>query len=124
MLSPHVNIVYKNAHLRFVSEAVANNTHVVLVLDQAGWHVAHALEGPKNLTLLHLQPYPPQLDGVEILWAWATSRYLSDRVYLNYENHCEAATTNWNGRPAARLRSLTTTLWLTPVTGSRGKSIR
>jgi len=41
----------------------------VQVLDQAGWHVVKALKVPKNITLLHLPPYRPELNSVERLWA-------------------------------------------------------
>jgi hypothetical protein len=50
-----------NAHLEFISKAAGDDRHVVLVLDQAGWHVAQRLKVPKNITLLHLPPYSPEL---------------------------------------------------------------
>ena len=43
---------------------------MVLVLDQAGWHLAKALQVPPNMTLLHLPPYSPELNPVERLWAY------------------------------------------------------
>lgn len=54
-----------STHLRFISEAVDDDAHIVLVLDQAVWHVAKDLRIPENITLLHLPPYSPQLNGVE-----------------------------------------------------------
>jgi hypothetical protein len=43
LLAPTVNTDYMNHHLRFMSEQADPEVHVVLVLDQAGWHVAKAL---------------------------------------------------------------------------------
>ena len=34
--------------------------HAVMLLDQAGWHGAHALVVPNNVTLVPLPPYAPQ----------------------------------------------------------------
>ena len=65
LLSPTVNTDYMNAHLRIVSEQAGPGVQVLLVLDQAGWHVAKALEIPENITLLHLPPYSPELNPVE-----------------------------------------------------------
>jgi hypothetical protein len=62
LLAPNVNTDYMNAHLQFISAQVAAGNHGILVLDQAGWHVAKALKAPANLTLLHL---PPLLAGTE-----------------------------------------------------------
>jgi len=53
LIAPTVNTEMMNHHLRFIAEAAGADTHVVLVLDQAGWHMAKALEAPKNITLLH-----------------------------------------------------------------------
>lgn len=115
MLAPHVNTRYMNAHLRFISEAVGDGTHAVLVLDQAGWHVSGTLEVPANLTLLHLPPYSPQLNGVERLWAYQKSHHLSNRVYRDYDDLFQAVKQSWNQLPAQRLASLTNTPWLTPA---------
>jgi transposase len=68
--APTVNTDYMNHHLRFISEEVGQDVHVILVLDQAGWHIAKALEVPINITLLHLPAYSPELNPIERLWAY------------------------------------------------------
>ena len=80
MLAPTVNTHYMNEHLKFISRQVAPGSHAILVLDQAGWHVAKALAVPENLALLHLPPYSPKLNPVERVWAYLRSHYLSNRV--------------------------------------------
>lgn len=60
MPAPHVNTDYMNAHLRFISEAVGQDAHAILVLDQAGWHTTKDLKVPDNLTLL---PLPADFRG-------------------------------------------------------------
>jgi hypothetical protein len=67
LLAPGVNTDYMNHHLRFISESVARDVHVILVLDQAGWHSSQGLQVPKNLTLLALPAYSPELNPVERL---------------------------------------------------------
>jgi len=113
MLAPHVDTDYMNQHLKFVSQAVDDDVHVVLVLDQAGWHVAKDLLVPENITLLYLPPYSPQLNGVERIWAFQKSHHLNNRVYLDYDDLFDAVSTSWNQIPSQRLASLTATPWLT-----------
>jgi len=68
---------------------------------------------PEKITLLHLLPYSPQLNGVERFWAFQRSHHLSNGVYLDYDYLFEAVSTSWNQLPPERLASLTATPWLT-----------
>ena len=43
------------------ARTVPAHQHSVMVLDQAGWHGAKALQGPRNVTLVPLPPYSPEL---------------------------------------------------------------
>jgi transposase len=53
-----------NHHLRFISEQAGPDVHVILVLDQAGWHTAKALKVPENISLLYLPSYSPELNAI------------------------------------------------------------
>ena len=44
------------------------NERIVMVADGAGWHRSKLLEIPKNMKLLKLPPYSPELNPVENLW--------------------------------------------------------
>jgi transposase len=112
MLAPTVNTAYMNEHLKFISRQVAPGSHAILVLDQAGWHVAKALAVPENITLLHLPPYSPKLNPVERVWAFLRSHYLSNRVFKSYEELFEVAKAAWNSLDEARLKSICRTAWI------------
>lgn len=86
-----------------------------MVLDNAGWHVAKALKVPKNITLLPLPPYSPQLNLIERIWAYLRSHYLSNRVYSDYDGLFDTCGEAWNQLDETRLISLTHTAWLTHV---------
>lgn len=61
---------------------------VMLVLDQAGWHVsdgARALEADGVLSLEHLPPYSPELMPAERLWE-LTDEPLANRVFERLED--------------------------------------
>lgn len=85
----------------------------MLVLDQAGWHVAKALKVPGNITLLHLPPYSPELNPVERVWAYLKSRYLSNRVFKDYDDLFDASREAWNKLSESNLRSICHNPWLT-----------
>ena len=101
-----------NHHLRFISEEAGANTQIVLVLDQAGWHMSKKLDVPQNITLMHLPPYSPELNPVERVWAYVKSHYLSNRVYEDYQDLFESSTHAWNQLDEDRFRSLCKTDWV------------
>ena len=113
MLAPAVNAGLMSEHLRMVSAAAGPGAHVVLVLDGAGWHVAKDLKVPPNVTLLPLPPYSPKLNPVERVWKHMRDRYLSLRVYKDYDRVFDAAGEAWNRLDEERLRTLCATSWLT-----------
>ena len=102
---------------RFLAELSAHlapDAHVVLVLDQAGWHGARALVVPPNLTLVPLPPYSPELNPVERLWLYLRERYLSHRLLEDYEAVVDACCQAWTAltEEPGRIQSLTSYPWL------------
>jgi hypothetical protein len=49
-------------------EGIDAEHRAVLVVDQAGWHVAHALVVPEGIHLALLPAYSPELQPAERLW--------------------------------------------------------
>jgi len=112
LVAPTVNTQYMNKHLAFISREAGPDKHVVLVLDQAGWHVAKALVVPANVTLLYLPPYSPELNPIERIWGYLRSHFLSNRVYRDYDELFDQTTIAWNRLTETRLQTLTAAPWL------------
>jgi transposase len=112
MITPTVDTGLMNLFLRGLSGTLAPDEHAVLVLDQAGWHVARALEVPGNITLLHLPPYSPELNPSERLWAWLRSRHLSNRVYRDYDELLRKVDRAWLTLDAETIKSVCRCPWI------------
>ena len=96
IVMPFCDTPAMQAHLAEISATVAPDAHAVLILDQAGWHLAGALVVPENITLLPLPPRSPELNPVENVWQFMRDNWLSNRVFKGYDDivaHCCAA---WN----------------------------
>jgi transposase len=111
MITPTVNTELMNQHLKFISEEAGPDVQVVLVLDNAGWHVSKSLVVPENVMLMPLPPYAPELNPIERVWAYLRSHYLSNRVYKDYDELFEKTKTAWLGLDETRLASITETQW-------------
>jgi transposase len=85
-----------NLHLAEIATAVAPRCHAVLLLDQAGWHLSHQLAIPPNLTLVPLPAKCPELNSVENIWQFIRDNWLSNRVFLSYDNILDHCCDAWN----------------------------
>jgi len=56
LVLPEVSTEAMQTYLDGLAEIVAQDEHLVLMLDQADWHVANHLEVPHNITLELLPP--------------------------------------------------------------------
>lgn len=115
LLTPTINTDYMNHHLRFISQQVGPEVHVVLVLDRAGWHLSKGLQVPDNITLFPLPPYSPELNPVERLWAFLRSHYLSNQIYEDYDDLFDSCRATWNQLTPERLCSICHTKWIPPT---------
>ena len=100
-------------HLDEIATQVAPGAHAVVILDQAGWHVAKTLRVPDNITLLHLPPYSPELNPIERVWAYLKSHYLSNRVFIDYDDLFKASRHAWNCLKTTQFQSICHTRWIT-----------
>jgi transposase len=71
-----------------------------LVLDGADWHRARALRVPDNITLLPLPARSPDLNPVKRIWLYLRERYLSHRLWDDYEAVVDACCRAWNALTA------------------------
>ena len=111
-LMPTVNTGLMSLYLEHLGRHVGPARHVVLVLDQAGWHVAKDLRVPVNITLLFLPPYSPELNPIERVWCFLKEHHLSNRVYADYDDLLAAGSAAWNARTPQRIRSICRTGWI------------
>lgn len=113
LVTTHVSTAAMNVFLAGLGAAVPAGTHAIVVMDQAGWHVARGLAVPANMTLVPLPPYSPELNGIERLWRYMKDRHLSNRVFADLDAVVDACCAAWNAVLAepGRIRTLCTEAW-------------
>lgn len=101
----HVGLVFSecsaaamNIHLSLVSQALADNSHAIMIMDQAPWHSNAKTELiiPHNITILDLPPYSPELNPVERLWLWLKENHLSNRIIKKGDDLMDLGCQVWN----------------------------
>jgi len=101
-------------YLDKLAETIADDEHVVMVLDQAGWHGANDLKVPACMTLVPLPPRAPELNPVERLWLYLKQKFLSHRLLDDYDAIETAVCKAWQALLAdtGRLTTLTSYPWI------------
>lgn len=81
LLLPSVNVEIFSLALSHFAQAVGAgpHRHVVLVLDQAGWHESNEVVVPEGIQLLFLPPYSPELQPCERLWPLSNEAIVNRR---------------------------------------------
>ena len=114
MITPAANTEMMNLHLAEISMQVAEGAIAVLICDGAGWHqLGGELVVRKNIVLLHLPPYSPELNPLENVWDYLRQNKLCALVWNSYDDIVEACKTAWNWLIAdpARTTSVGTREW-------------
>lgn len=108
---PWANSEMMQIHLDAIRQQAGSNRHVVLVLDNAGWHRANGLKIPENISLLPLPPYSPELNPIERLWHWLKDHEFSNRVYPDYDELLMAVSDMWKRLKEKRIQSVCAYSW-------------
>ena len=96
LILPEVSANAMQVYLDKFAETIAPDEHILLVLDQAGWHEAKTLRIPANITLEPLPPRAPELNPVERVWLFLKAKFLSHRLLDDYDAIVDAAAAAWN----------------------------
>lgn len=98
MISPFCNTDAMNEFLGQLSGQY-KQYRIILILDKAGWHTSHTLQLADNIQLLHLNPYSPEQNPVELLWREIRKKYFHNSIFPSLdevENMLEKALLNYH----------------------------
>ncbi len=67
LVIPYANTAMMNLFLAHLAREF-DGYFVLMLMDQASWHVSKELKVPENFRLIPLPPYSPELNPVEHIW--------------------------------------------------------
>ena len=73
-----------NVFLNYLSKMYPTD-RVVLVCDGATWHKAKALDIPKNIRLVFIPPYTPEMNPIEQIWKEIRMRGFRNEVFKSLD---------------------------------------
>lgn len=84
LILPEVNIKTMNEFLKSLSEDLGER-EAILVMDRAGWHTSKKLHSFKNIEIIYLPPYSPELNPVEKFWQYIKSKTIRNKMYITLQ---------------------------------------
>ena len=101
----------------YIFGAVCPQRRAALVIDGAGYHVAARLAVPRNITLVRLPPYAPELNPVENVWEYLRGNKLAITVFENYDDIVDKSCAAWRffADDPERVASITSRTWATVI---------
>jgi len=90
---------------------------ILMVMDQAGWHLAGELVVPANMRLLFLPPYSPELNPAEHLWEALREDCFANHVFADLDAVERSLTDGLRALEAdpSRTQSMTGFKWITSI---------
>lgn len=85
MIAPCCNTEAMNCFLNQLAGQY-NNYRIVLLLDKAGWHLSKNIRLPDNVLLMHLPPYSPELNPVELLWREVRRNFFHNKIFNSLDD--------------------------------------
>ncbi len=68
-----------NIFLGKLSEEIKED--FILIMDGAGWHKSKGLVIPRNIQIIIIPPYCPELNPVERLWKYIKDNTIKNKVF-------------------------------------------
>lgn len=116
LILPWVNAQTMSLFLTTVAQCHADE-FVVMVMDQAGWHIASELEVPENMRLVLLPPYSPEINPAEHIWDALREDCIGNTVFNSLDaadKALSAGLLSLESNPF-RMQSLTGFKWITSI---------
>lgn len=116
LVLPFVNAETMSLFLALVA-ARHPGEFILMVMDQAGWHIADALQVPYNMRILFLPPYSPELNPVEHLWKILRQTWFANTVFSGMRTVVDTLCTGIRTLEAdpERVRSFAGFDWITSI---------
>ena len=116
LILPWVNVHTMSLFLSTVAERHPEE-FILMVMDQAGWHITHELEVPQNMRLVLLPPWSPEINPTEHIWGALRDDCVGNTVFADLDAADKALSAGLRSLESdhARMQSLTGFKWITSI---------
>jgi len=116
LILPWVNASTMSMFLSTVAQRHPDE-YIVMVMDQASWHIAQELEVPQNMRLVLLPPYSPEINPAEHIWDALREDCIGNTVFASLDAANKALSKGLRSLESdpQRMQRLTGFKWITSI---------
>jgi hypothetical protein len=89
LILPYANTAMMSLFLQEVAEDF-KDYFVIMLADQAGWHISKKLQIPENIRLIHQPSHSPELNPVEHIWEDLREKAMPNKAFTSLDQLQEA----------------------------------
>jgi putative transposase len=114
LVLPYCNTICMNVFLQELSTTY-NEDYIILVADKASWHTANGLQIPKNIEIIPLPPYTPEMNPIEQIWAWIRLHGFRNELFKTLDNVVDRLCETICSLSVDIVKSITFRKWIIPT---------
>ena len=114
LVLPYCNTDCMNIFLQELS-ATYPDEFILLVADGASWHKSKALDIPKNIKIIHLPPYTPEMNPIEAIWKEIRKRGFRNEIFQTLEKVVDRLCETIRSLTKADTQSITGSDWIMSI---------
>ena len=88
---------------------------IILVCDGAAWHKAKALMVPKNIRLVFIPPYTPEMNPIEQIWKEIRKRGFRNEIFPTLNKVVDRLCDTIRSISSGTITSITARNWIVKV---------
>ncbi len=114
LIMPYCNTQCMNVFLNELSETFPDD-FIVLVCDGAAWHKSKGLNIPKNIELVFIPPYTPEMNPIEQIWKEIRMIGFRNEVFSSLEKVVDRLCFTIQSISNDRIKSITLREWILSI---------
>lgn len=111
LIMPYCNTVCMNLFLKELSETFPND-YIVLACDGAAWHKSKGLNIPKNIELVFIPPYTPEMNPIEQIWKQIRMTGFRNEIFPSLEKVVDRLSSTICSLSSELIKSITLRDWI------------
>lgn len=111
LVMPYCNTDCMNVFLEQLSVKFPRDK-IILACDGAAWHKSHSLIIPKNIKIIFIPPYTPEMNPIEQIWKEIRKLGFKNEAFLTLNKVVDRLCVSINSLSQETIKSITGRKWI------------
>lgn len=114
VILPYCDTICMNTFLAELS-LTFHDDYIILACDGAAWHKSKSLEIPKNIEIIFIPPYTPEMNPIEQIWKEIRKIGFKNEMFNSLKNVVDRLSDTLNSLSHDIIRSVSLRNWIKSI---------